>query len=133
MEQTFHDSNYIRLYGKLSDKFGDNGIVSVVVGKVNADTLHIELWLMSCRVLKRDFEYTMLNELVKVCQGRGIKTIVGYYYKTSKNAMVKNLFGDFGFTLKNLDENENSVWELDVNSYTQKPSTIKVEKNSLEY
>jgi predicted enzyme involved in methoxymalonyl-ACP biosynthesis len=71
----------------------------------------------------------MLNELVKVCKGRNIKTIVGYYYKTPKNAMVKNLFGEFGFTLKTLEENEDSVWELDVDTYTQKPSTIRVEKN----
>jgi len=43
--------------------------------------------------------------------------------------MVKSLFGDFGFTLKSLDDNENSIWELNTDTYIQKPSTIKVEKN----
>ncbi len=129
MENIFHSNDYIRLYGKLSDKFGDNGIVSVVIGKVDKSTLHIDLWLMSCRVLKRDFEYTMLNELVKVCQSKGIKNIIGYYYKTAKNSMVKNLYGDFGFTLKSIDQNENSIWELLTDTYTFKKSAIKVEKN----
>lgn len=129
MESIFHNDDYIRLYGKLSDKFGDNGIVSVVIGKVDNSTLHIELWLMSCRVLKRDFEFTMLNELVKVCKSKGIKDIIGYYYKTAKNSMVKNLYGDFGFNLKSVDNNENSIWELNTNDYVEKASTIKVEKN----
>lgn len=130
MERIFHDDAYIRLYGKLSDRFGDNGIVSVVIGKiVDNSTLHIDLWLMSCRVLKRDFEYAMLNELVKVCKTRGIKTIFGYYYKTAKNSMVKCLYRDFGFYLKSIDDDENSIWELDIDTYIEKQSTIKVEKN----
>lgn len=129
MEQVFNDDSYIRLYAKLSDKFGDNGVVSVVIGKIENSVLHIELWLMSCRVLKRDLEYTILNELVKVCKDRNIHTIMGYYYKTNKNSMVKNLYKDFGFTLKSINENEDSIWELDINTYIEKPSTIKVVKN----
>jgi FkbH-like protein len=126
MESVFFDNNYVKLYGKLSDKFGDNGIVSVVIGKVQGTTLHIELWLMSCRVLKRDFEYAMLNELVRVCKSRGIETIVGYYYKTAKNTMVKNLYGDFGFTLTSLEADESSTWLLDVDSFKEKQTYIAV-------
>lgn len=56
------------LYGKLLDKFGDNGVVSIVIGRIdgeNHDELHMELWLMSCRVLKRDMEFAMMDELVE--------------------------------------------------------------------
>ena len=67
IEQVSADSNYVTLYGKLEDKFGDNGVVSIVIGEVRGgacDELHMELWLMSCRVLKRDMEYAMMDELV---------------------------------------------------------------------
>ena len=50
MEGVFEDDGYIRLYGKLIDKFGDNGVVSVVIGRKNGTALDIDLWLMSCRV-----------------------------------------------------------------------------------
>ena len=54
IEAIAESSEYIDLYGKLEDKFGDNGVVSVVIGKIEKTILHIELWIMSCRVLKRD-------------------------------------------------------------------------------
>ena len=90
MEQVAESPNYIRLYGRLRDKFGDNGIVSVVIGEISGDALHIDLWLMSCRVLKRDMELAMLDELVEQCRTRGIRTIYGYYYQTAKNAWCGN-------------------------------------------
>ncbi len=43
-----------RFYGRLTDRFGDNGVVAVVIGEIRGSELHIDLWLMSCRVLKRD-------------------------------------------------------------------------------
>ena len=97
MEAVAADNEHIRLCGRLEDKFGDNGIVSVVIGRKESEKLHIELWLMSCRVLKRDMEFAMLDTLVGECQKQGISEIIGYYYPTKKNAMVKELFGDFGF------------------------------------
>lgn len=98
METVAASDRYIRLYGRLEDKFGDNGIVSVVIGEKVDNALHMDLWLMSCRVLKRDMEFAMLDELVQQCREQGIQNIVGYYYKTAKNAMVKDLYGTFGFT-----------------------------------
>ena len=59
------DSQYIGLYGRLSDRFGDNGLISIVLGRQEAATLHLDLWLMSCRVLKRDMEFAMLDAVVE--------------------------------------------------------------------
>ena len=50
--------DWLTLSGRLKDKFGDNGLVSVVSGQLQDKSLHIRLWLMSCRVLKRNLEYT---------------------------------------------------------------------------
>ncbi len=130
MEEVFHSGNYIRLYGKLIDKFGDNGVVSVVIGKKDGDTLHMDLWIMSCRVLKRDMEFAMLDRLTERCKEQGIHTIKGYYYPTAKNKMVKDLYQTFGFEKIEEDNEGNTVWQLNVDSYENKNHVIKVEDNS---
>lgn len=114
IEHMAEDSSYITLYGKLADKFGDNGVVSVVIGKIKEDALHIDLWLMSCRVLKRDMEFAMMDRLTEECKKRGIARIYGYYYPTAKNKMVENFYGLQGFTLKNRDNEGNAEWEYEI-------------------
>lgn len=130
MEEVFASKEYIRLYGKLIDKFGDNGVVSVVIGKKNGKVLNIDLWIMSCRVLKRDMEFAMLDRLVERCKEQNIDTIRGYYYPTAKNNMVRELYKTFGFDKISEDEAGNTVWQLDVSSYNPKNKVIKVEDNS---
>lgn len=121
------DLKYITLYGKLKDKFGDNGVVSVVVGEIDGTELHIRLWLMSCRVLKRDMEFAMMGELVREASCQGIKTIYGYYYPTAKNKMVQSFYEKQGFTKQQEDEDRNAVWSLDIESgYQGKEIAIQI-------
>ena len=130
IEEVAADPNRITLYGKLGDKFGDNGVVSIVIGRIDGadkDELHMELWLMSCRVLKRDMEYAMMDELVEKAKAAGIKRIIGYYYPTAKNSMVKDFYALQGFEKISEDEEGNTVWKFDIsNGYTKKQSVIKV-------
>ena len=126
MEAVMQSNDYIRRCGRLNDKFGDNGIVSVVIGRIAETALHIELWLMSCRVLKRDMELAMLDEIVKAAQVRGITEIYGYYYPTKKNSMVRDLFGTFGFDKQQEDADGNTVWKLDVSGYTPRNTVIEI-------
>ncbi len=133
MAQIAASDKYIRLYGRLKDKFGDNGIVSVVIGEIAGKTLHMELWLMSCRVLKRHMEYAMLDELIAQCRRRSMETICGYYYQTDKNHMVRELYRDFGFTLKEQFENGDSTWVLDIGDYTPKNHVIHVNQTEKEH
>ncbi len=111
IEQAADSEDYITLYGKLEDKFGDNGVVSAVIGRIEGDRLHIELWIMSCRVLKRDMEYAMMDCLAEECRKRGIRTVTGYYYPTAKNRMVKDFYALQGFVKAEEDEKGNTVWE----------------------
>ena len=129
MEQVFASDEYIRLYGKLIDKFGDNGVVSVVIGKKNGTVLDIDLWLMSCRVLKRDMEFAMLDRLVEKSRESGIETIRGYYYPTAKNGMVRELYKTLGFTKISGDPEGNTVWELAVDGYENQNHVIEVTGN----
>ena len=93
--------------------------------------MHIELWLMSCRVLKRDMELAMLDRLVEEAQNRGIREIYGYYYPTAKNSMVKELFGTFGFSRIEEEEKGNTIWKLDCSEYTPKNKVISIKKESI--
>jgi FkbH-like protein len=124
IEAVAKSDEYIDLSGRLMDKFGDNGIVSVVIGKIDGQTIHMDLWIMSCRVLKRDMEYAMMDELVACCQERGIHTILGYYYPTAKNKMVKDFYEKQGFTKESEDEQGNTVWRFDIPEHYQKKNTV---------
>ncbi len=126
IETISKDPAYIRLYGKLVDKFGDNGVVSIVIGEKKDDALHIDLWLMSCRVLKRDMEQAMLDSLVEKCTQEGISKIYGYYYPTKKNKMVRELYQTFGFTKISENENGDTVWELSTEGYEKQNKYINV-------
>lgn len=137
IERFANDDTYVTRYGKLEDKFGDNGVVSVVIGRkgsmeetagpADRPVLHLELWLMSCRVLKRDMELAMMDSVVEACQACGIHTILGYYYPTAKNGMVKEFYGLLGFTKIREDEDGSSVWQFDIpEAYERKNKVITV-------
>lgn len=128
IEEVADSEQYITLYGKLIDKFGDNGVVSVVIGHVVEDVCHIDLWIMSCRVLKRDMEFAMMDSLVKRCQERDISEIRGYYYPTAKNAMVREFYALQGFDKVAEDADGNIQWKYVItNEYQKKNTVIKVE------
>ncbi|MDR2889984.1 MAG: HAD-IIIC family phosphatase [Lachnospiraceae bacterium] len=121
------DDRYVTLYGKLVDKFGDNGVVSVVIGHKEEGVLHLRLWLMSCRVLKRDMEYAMMDAVVAKCQEEGVSVIRGYYYKTAKNSMVRDFYQQMGFVKMTGDQEGNTTWEFIIPPvYERKNKTITV-------
>ena len=94
----------ITLYGRLADKFGDNGLVSVLVGRIDGAALEVDTWLMSCRVLKRGMEQAMFDALVEECRSRGIARIAGVYIPTAKNQMVADHYQRLGFELLRADK-----------------------------
>ncbi len=91
------DPGYVTLYGRLTDKFGDNGIVTALIGKKDGAQLDIELWIMSCRVFKRDLEKAMFDRLTDVCRAAGITALTGTYLPTAKNLFVKDFYDTMGF------------------------------------
>jgi FkbH-like protein len=124
---TFSD-NYIKIYGKLNDKYGENGLIAITIGSLKEKRCHVDLWLMSCRVLKRDMEFAMLDELIRQCKKKSISEIIGYYYKSAKNNMVSDLYERFGFVLNEVNS-EGTIWKLDISQYKNKNKFIKVEND----
>ncbi len=115
---------YLCLYGKLFDKFCDHGVVAVSIGELVDDTLHIRLWLMSCRVLKRGLEDAMMNVFIEKAKAHGCKSLAGYYYPTPKNSMVKDFYSGYGFSLSGSEENGSTRWEIRIDEYIPKGTHI---------
>ena len=92
------DNRAFGLQLRLTDRFGDNGIISIVIGKMDeADDLLIDTWLMSCRVLGRQVEPTTLNLVAAEGQRLGARRLVGEYLPTKKNGMVRDHYERLGF------------------------------------
>ena len=127
MEAIARDPNYIGIYGRLTDRFGDNGLISIVLGRREGVALHLDLWLMSCRVLKRDMELAMLDAVVEQATAAGVRTLCGLYLPTKKNGMVADHYEKLGFTLGSRDaETGASEWTLDITGYEPRNTHIKV-------
>jgi FkbH-like protein len=127
MQELRSNSNGLCLYGRLADKFGDNGLISVVIAQAINDELNIDLWVMSCRVLKRDMEYAMLDELVHQARAMGLRFLIGTYISSAKNGMVEFLFKDLGFTLEPDPVNSFSTkWRLSIQSYETRNKHIRM-------
>jgi FkbH-like protein len=120
-----NDKNYQNFVFTLSDKFGENGIICIIVlEKQNQETLFINTWLMSCRVLKRGMEYFTLNTIVNFARENGFRNIIGEYIPSVKNKIVGNHFVNLGFAhFENNDER--SLFILDVDTYQEKVCFIK--------
>src|SRR6185312_14832220 len=91
------DPSWITLTVSLKDRFGDNGLISVLLARVEGKVLNVDTWLMSCRVLKRGVEQMLLEELVEAAKQRGVARIRGTYLPTPKNGLVARHYPDLGF------------------------------------
>jgi FkbH-like protein len=113
------DESYQTFAFTLEDKFADNGLICVIVlQKENNDTLFIESWFMSCRVLKRGMENFVLNTMVESAKQQGFTCLKGEYIPTPKNEIVRNHYQDLGF------QNAGNYWELDIRSYEKRNNHI---------
>lgn len=108
----------------LEDKYGDNGLICVVVLEaLNNEDLFIESWFMSCRVLKRGMEEFTLNQIVETAKKHGFKNVIGEYIESSKNQMVQNHYENLGFKA------ENDRWIFKVADYQKQEVNIKTKNN----
>lgn len=99
---------------KLSDRFGDNGLISVLVSRVEGRVLVIDTWLMSCRVLKRGVESLLMNHLESLARNLQLQSIRGEYIATEKNMLVKDHYEKLGFARIRNGTDDHTHWELTV-------------------
>lgn len=121
IEKISKSDDFFTFVFTLEDKFGDNGLICVIIlKKEDKQTLFIDTWFMSCRVLKRGMENFVLNTIVDKSVENEYKFLKGEYTPTSKNNMVREHYHNLDF------EKKNNYWILDLKEYKQKESFIKL-------
>jgi len=125
VQQVIDDPAYCAYTMRLEDRFGDYGLIAVVVARVEGALFLIDTWLMSCRVLKRQVEEETVNEMVRLAALRGCNRIRGVYLPTKKNGMVRDLYPRMGFSTV-LDQPERREFDLVVSAYSPTPTKITV-------
>jgi FkbH-like protein len=116
---------------RLKDRFGDHGLISIVIGQKKGGTMQIDTWLMSCRVLKRQVEEEVLNEFVRLAASRGCTRLEGVYLPTAKNEMVRDFYTRMGFTLTAENE-ERREFELMIKTFQPVSTRIKIIRRAYE-
>lgn len=116
------------LHFRLLDRFGDNGLIGVVIGRAGEpDTIEIDSWLMSCRVLGRQVEEAMLNVVAAEAAARRAQRLVGIYLPTERNGMVADLYPRLGFSLQEDDE-AHRTFVLDLDAFSPRTPPIHAER-----
>ena len=98
-----------------SDKYGDNGLISVIILIGFEDGIRIDTFLMSCRVMGRKVEDVIINELT----ARYRKNFFGEFIPTAKNTPVKELYDKLGFSLVS-NSDGHKIYKLDALDYIKK-------------
>ena len=119
LKELIRDDNKFTITVSLKDKFGDYGLISLLIlEKINNTDLFIDTWIMSCRVLKRNMEEFVLNEVVEIARQNKCSNISGEFIPTAKNELVKDHYKGLGFSAKG------KYWELSTGDYTFKKTFI---------
>jgi FkbH-like protein len=129
--ERMRDPQRVTLQVRLADRFGDNGIIAILIARVGGgDALieaTIETWLMSCRVLGRRVEEACLNVLAERCAELGATRLIGLYRPTEKNGMVREMYRSLGFELLDEDAAGATRWTLNLRGYTPNQVPMKVD------
>ncbi|QNI36587.1 HAD-IIIC family phosphatase [Edaphobacter albus] len=131
VEALLTDSDHYAFSVRLADKFGDNGLISVVIVKVEGATAVVDTWLMSCRVLKRQMEDEVVNEIVRLAGKRSCTTVLGNYLPTEKNGMVRDLFPRMGFELVE-ESTERTTYQLSIENFTPHKTHIQMDRRAYD-
>jgi len=126
-----NDPESIGFSVRLKDRFGDHGLISIVIGRKSGRTMMIDTWLMSCRVLKRQVEEAVLNELARLASLRGCDRLEGVYLPTAKNEMVRDFYARMGFALVSEDA-QRRQFELGLEMFQPAATKIKITRRAYE-
>jgi FkbH-like protein len=124
IENIAEDNSYVTFAFNLKDKFGDYGMISAVILKIEGDMAFIDTWFMSCRVLKRGMENFVLNTIAQAAKDRGCTKLAGEYIPTPKNELVKDHYAKLGFT------QVGDKWELDLNTFENHNVYINIKEHA---
>jgi FkbH-like protein len=117
VEAMENDPAKFSLQVRLADRFGDNGMISIVVFDIGAEEWSCDTWLMSCRVLGRRVEELVLATVAQAAKKAGAKRLVGTYLPTKKNSLVTEHFAKLGFAKLSELADGGTAWALALDEY----------------
>jgi FkbH-like protein len=123
--------DYLCFTMRLEDRFGDSGLISVVIAKIEGDAFVLDTWLMSCRVLKRQVEDEIMNEIFRLAKVAGCAKARGIYLPTAKNGIVAGIYEEFGF-VRTEGSATRIKFELDVEKYQTRSTKIRITRRAYE-
>ena len=126
-----NDPNAFGLQLRLLDRFGDNGIIAIVIGRRiphDPQDVLIDTWLMSCRVLGRGVEAATLALVVTAAAGLGAQRLIGEYRPSAKNGMVREHFPRLGFTALSERPDGTTYWALPLQDFAPPPVFIDIKE-----
>jgi FkbH-like protein len=123
------ESNVFGLQMRLLDRFGDNGIVGIVICHVRDNgECFIDTWLMSCRVLGRGVEEATLNIIAQEAQRFGAAKLIGEYLPTQKNNMVAHHYEKLGFEVTLLSSDGVSINSLPISDFKDRHVLMRIRR-----
>jgi FkbH-like protein len=127
------DPTCFTLQVRLSDIYGDNGMISVVIcRKTDPKIWEVDTWLMSCRVLGRRVQEMVLQELLRHAALNGIERLVGIYKPTERNKMVEEHYPHLGFEQVAAEPDGSTRWELQVRNASPQSAPMQVRSIGFE-
>jgi len=130
LSKIINDSNNISLTLSLSDQFGDQGIIGLIIGLAkNNRTLFIDSFLLSCRALGRGAEKVLWYVFIQQAIKKNITNIKAEYICTQKNSQVSELFDSLGMNCINKNKT-NTLYKLSLPLRIKKPNWIKIVMNT---
>jgi len=127
-----NDLDKFCLQVRLVDRFGDNGMISVIIFDRGQSEWRCDTWLMSCRVLGRRVEELVLAHIADAALSAGATRLIGVYLPTKKNSLVAEHFSKLGFSKVSDLPDEGTEWALDLAGYQAPDLPIHVVLNSAE-
>jgi FkbH-like protein len=130
IQAILNDRTIMPMQFRLLDRFGDNGIIGLVIGKLNDEmNLDLDTWLMSCRVLGRQVEAAMLNVVANRARQLGAVALIGVYRPTAKNSMVKDHYSKLGFEQTG-DIGGQTTWRMPLEKFNDAHVAITIVEGS---
>ncbi len=127
LRQRLADPTWMLITARVRDRFGDNGIVGLMMAQAKQGVLDIDTFLLSCRVIGRTVETAMLGHLCEHAARRGIKSLLGRVIASAKNLPARDLFERHGFKKLDGQDSGDTSWILDLErGFVRCPEWIRV-------
>ncbi|MDH5451953.1 MAG: HAD-IIIC family phosphatase [Paracoccaceae bacterium] len=124
------DEACFTLQVRLTDRFGDNGMISVVIFRKEGTDWICDTWLMSCRVLKRRVEEAVLSVVTDAARKAGAKRLIGEYIPSPKNSIVADHFKDLGFAEDSASADGVTRWVMNLSDYSPPKLPMKIDRDA---